>query len=77
MAASHLGPKPYGIFGADVDTDISSECGYEIPLTKICKGGWVYTKLSNFIPNISALNSKHLDKLDKLHKYTILNDDYD
>ncbi len=40
----------------------STECGYQIVVTKICNEGrisYIEQSFSNFIPNISALNSKH------------------
>ncbi len=37
---------------------ISVECGYQIHMTKICNGGRISYILTNFILNISALNSK-------------------
>ncbi len=37
-----------------------TECCYLILVTKICNGGRISYILANFIPNISALNSKHL-----------------
>ncbi len=37
-----------------------AECGYQILVTQICEGGMVSYILTNFIPNLSALNSKPL-----------------
>ncbi len=40
------------------NTVISAYCGYQILVTKLCNGGRISYILTNFIPNISALNSK-------------------
>ncbi len=39
-------------------SDLSAECGYQIHVTKICVGGMISDILTNFFPNISALNGK-------------------
>ncbi len=61
-----LGPDCYGNVGPDADTDIREQencdiryIGYQTLLPKICNGGRTAYILTNFIPNISALNSKH------------------
>ncbi len=38
---------------------LAAKCGYQILVTKICNGGRISYILTNFIPNITALNSKH------------------
>ncbi len=73
---------PTGIFGANTDYReqehsnicyiciytciIMDECGHQILVTKICNRGRICEILTNFIPNMSALNSKHL-----IHYYCI------
>ncbi len=56
-----LGPMPILILESKKIpiSDISSECGYQILVTKIWNGGKISSILTNFIPNIRALNSKH------------------
>ncbi len=56
-----LGSKKITIsdISADVIWIISAECGYQILVTKIGNGGRISNILTNFIFNISALNSKH------------------
>ncbi len=39
---------------------VSARCGSQILVTNICDGGRISYILTNLIPNISALNSKHL-----------------
>ncbi len=56
MPISILGKKKIQI--ADILADmISAKCGYQILVTKICDGGRISYIITNFIPNISALNS--------------------
>ncbi len=65
-----VGPKQMGYLGPMLTvmleikkipiTDIlANECGYQIVVTKICYEGRISLILTNFIPNISALNSEH------------------
>ncbi len=42
-----------------INSIMSAECGYQVLVTKICRGGRNSYILTNFIPNFSALNSKH------------------
>ncbi len=37
---------------------ISTECGYQVLLTKTCNGGTI-SDILNFIANLSTLKSKH------------------
>ncbi len=57
-----LGQMPIPISGNEriqISKIISAECGYQILVTKICNEGRISYILTNFIPNISAMNIRH------------------
>ncbi len=61
MAISTLGSKKIliSVISADILYAVSAECDYQRLVTKIWNGGRMSCILTNFIPNIGALNSKH------------------
>ncbi len=52
-------PKPRAILVSNriLMTNISAECGYQIPVTRIYSGGRISYIFTNSIPNIRALKS--------------------
>ncbi len=54
-----VGPVQYGISQVNTDASIRKQEMSNIQYIRPCSGGRISHILTNFIPDISALNSKH------------------